>query len=271
VFSTATGTDSVIADGAISPVLASDGRVAFVRGTRPDYYANERYLGTIEATALDDPTVASTLLSTPGNYRLVGWAGDSLLYYVLGEGETLDLFAIEAGSAPRPLGIGAGVVAISPDGRSVLVQRLGTTESDLALVDIATGELIARASHLANPGGADVGALQLGGTWFDDEVVAAGTTFSGLITLNVMPNGIVLRGVTALSTEEFPMGLNHPSRTPNGQAFVAPAVIPATGPSDHPHGEIVICAVPLTACTSVAPDPTFVGAAYSVVRVGGEA
>lgn len=266
-FDLASGVDRVIAEGAISAVVSSDGNVAFVQGDRPDYYANEPFVGSIEVQNLTDPTGSHTLVAKVDNYRLVGWAGEYLLYYIQSEGEVLDLYAMKVDGAPYLLGQGSGVVAISPDNLTVLVQRLGTTESDLALVDIASGKLVARASNLRTPDGLDVGALQMKGDWVGDEVVAAAVTFAGLVYLRISGGEITLEAMNDLGLADFPMGLDGPRFSADGASVVAQAVIPATGPKVDPHATVVTCGRLEDACSAIVPESDYVGAAYPIIHV----
>ena len=265
-FDLASGTDRVFADGAISPVVSTAGDVAFVKGDMPDYYANQPFTGTIQVQSLTS-VEPSTLVSASDNYRLVGWAGDNLLYYVQSEGEVLDLYAMSVGGGARLLAEGAGVIAISPDRTSVLVQRVGTTESDLALIDIASGQLLTRAANIAAPDGSEVGALQMRGDWLGDRVVASGVTFAGIVYLQVSDSGIGLEGVQDLGDAKYPMGVEAPRFSEDGTSVVSQAVIPPQTASDTPHAEVITCSGIESPCASVVPEPGFVGAAYSIGHV----
>jgi hypothetical protein len=260
-----TGVDRVFADGSISPVLSSSGDVAFVKGDRADYYANEPFMGTIQVQALGSE-VGTTLVAKRDNYRLVGWANQTLLYYVQSEGEVLDLFAVSSGGSPHLLAEGAGVVAVSPDGLSVLVQRLGTVDSEVALVDVAEGTLLQHTSDLAAPDGTPVGALQLKGDWLGSRVVAAAVTFAGIAYLRIGEDSIVVDSIRDLGHSDLPMGVEAPRFSPDGSSVTAYAVIPPDTASGTPHAEVVTCSDSSSSCAFVAPEPTQPGAAYPIVR-----
>jgi hypothetical protein len=267
VFDLQSGVDTLFADGAISPVISSTGDVAFVAGDRPDYYQNEPFTGTIMVRSLQDPK-ATTLVGTPQNYRPVGWAGSTLLYYVEGEGEALDLYSAGIGATPRLLATDVGVVAISPDESSVLVQRLGSGEGDVMLLDVSSGAVLQHASALTTPAGTPTGALELNGDWLGNQVVAGGTTFSGLIYLTVDSEGIRAERIEDLGTDALPWGVANPRFSADGTSVTAFAVIPATSKSASAHSfaKVVTCYGSSTTCTSVAPEPGQAGAASPLVQ-----
>ncbi len=261
------GKTDLFADGAISPVISASGDVAFVKGDRGDYYANEPFLGTIQIQNLAD-TQATTIVGAQDNYRLVGWAGKSLLYYVLSEGEVLDLFAVTPGENPRPLADGAGVVAASPDGGSVLVQRLGTTDGDIALLDINSGALLQRAVDLVTPDGTPIGALEMNGDWLGNRVVAATVGFPGVVYLTVDSEGIGVEGIRQFGFDQLPWGLATPRFSEDGTSVTAFAKIPpgASSPSERSFAEVVTCTDAQAECVFAAPNPTDTGSAYPIVR-----
>jgi hypothetical protein len=267
VLDLASGSDALLADGAISPVVSGTGDVAFVKGDQGDYYANVQFTGTIQVQNLIDmqPT---TLVGTSDNYRLVGWAGKFLLYYVLSEGERLDLFAVAAGATPVPLAGGAGVVAISPDGTSVLVQRLGTPDGDIALLDVSSGALLQRGAGLTATDGTPIGALKMNGDWLGDRVVAATVAFPGLAYLTVTAGGITVEGVRSFGSDQLPWGLATPRFSGDGSSTTAFAKIPPAMDSrgQHPFAEVVTCGALESACVFAVPDPNQVSGAYPVVR-----
>lgn len=262
-----TGVDRLLADGAISPVVSSSGDVAFVKGDRPDYYANEPFTGSIQMQNLTG-TQATTLVGNSDNYRLVGWAGQTLLYYVQREGEVLDLYALTLGGFPRLLAPGAGVVAISPDGGSALVQQLGTPDSDVALLDVASGKVLQQVKNLVAADGTPTGALALNGDWIGNRVVAAGVTFSGLVYLTVDSNGISVELIRNLGQDQLPWGLARPRFSADAASVTGYAVIPpnSNAASSHSFAQVITCADSDATCTYVAPGPDQAGAAYPIVR-----
>lgn len=263
-----TGAQSLVADGAVSLALSMSGQVAYVRGDRPDYFANEPFEGTIQVRSLEDLSTIQMLVPEVDNYRVVAWAGNSLLYYKLRDGGSLDLYRVREGEAPRVLGEQTGVVAVSPDGKNVLVQHLDSRDADLDLLDVATGQALASVQDLRDSSGAPVGALLLQGDWRGDTIAAAASAFSGLVFILVSPeHSLSVSRTLDLGRSRLPWGLQDPRFSSDGSTVTAVAIIPpkdlaaSTRPS---FTQVVTCRQVASTCSYVTPLPDQSAQAFPV-------
>jgi hypothetical protein len=267
VIDLSTGETSTLADGAVSFAVSNKNQVAYVKGENRDYFANAPFTGTIEVVGVTGDAVPRTLVTEPGNYRIVAWANEFLLYYVLGDGEVLNLFKVADGEPPTLLAEGTGVVAISPDGSRVLVQRLGSGEGEVALIDVATGEATTYIDKLSDEAGNAVGTLLLHGDWQGDRIVAAASAFSGLIFLSTANGVLEVAETTELGRDKFPWGLEAPRFNADLASVTALALIPPKDPlvPDAQYvTEVVTCDIATNTCTSFAPEPSASGQAFPI-------
>jgi hypothetical protein len=263
-----TGVQSLVADGAVSLALSMSGQVAYVKGDRPDYFANEPFAGTIEMRSVEDRSMIQVLVPEVDNYRVVAWAGDSLLYYKLRDGGSLDLYRVREGEAPRLLAEETGVVAVSPDETKVLVQHLGTPDGNVDLLDVATGQALAYVKDLRDSSGAPVGALLLQGDWRGDTIAAAASAFSGLVFILVSPeDSLSVSRTLDLGRHRLPWGMESPRFSSDGSTVTAFAIIPpknivaSTGPY---FTRVVTCGQMASTCSYVAPLPDRSAQAFPV-------
>jgi hypothetical protein len=137
------GDDSLLATGAFSLAWRADGALAYFQGVGRSYRAGVPYVGRVVVRA-STGSPARRWTSAPARYVVVGWAGATLIAYVEHEGETLDVLALDAPGKVRRLARGAGVVAISPDGSEVLLERGPEAGAPrVELVSVASGARLA--------------------------------------------------------------------------------------------------------------------------------
>ena len=93
VFDASKGKDKLVANGAYSPALSSDGRLAFVKGDENAVRQNVDYTGQVLVGTVGG-NAFTRWTSATGRYFAYGWAGDALLVYrALPDSEATDLFA----------------------------------------------------------------------------------------------------------------------------------------------------------------------------------
>ena len=164
----ASGRDKVVDKNSFSAAVRSDGTIAYVRG-RDVYRAFTNYAGDIvvrsSLSAL--PVVWST---EPAEYVVAAWAGSTLLAYRIGEGEKLDVLALDGPGRQRVLMPDANLVAISPDGTQALLADEADLPGSISVVNVSDGTIAAT----LDLGSLDQGILwaAYGGSWSGDLVAA---------------------------------------------------------------------------------------------------
>lgn len=225
---TTTGADSLLVNGAYSFAWRQDGAVAFVKGTDARFRANIRYTGDIVVRdSIDAPDQIWT--SKADFYVAVAWAGETLLAYRIGEGESLDLLALTGRGRSRVLAANAWLVAVSPDGTRALISERGVGAA--SLIDVATGSSLASLdlTQTLDPAtGESLGYLAYGGSWVGDRVAAEGA--SGIVILDVTSSSLSLHSVLSLPAAQFPMPPHEPRFTDaSGSRVIAWAPVPGAG------------------------------------------
>jgi hypothetical protein len=122
-------------------------------------------------------------------YVVAGWAGPSLLVYRVRAGEALDVLALDGPGKRRVLASDAGLVAISPDGTSALVEHgpeSGPPRVDLIAVSNGT-KLASLDVSTVDPA---VGVVGYAGDWQGDLVAAPSA--SGLVVFRIAGGRIEL-------------------------------------------------------------------------------
>jgi hypothetical protein len=188
-------TDTVLEEGAFSLAWRADGAVAYFRGSEHDYRAGVPFVG--------DVVVRNAFAGRPelwsaeqARYVVVAWAGRTLIAYREGDGEMLDVIALDGPGRVRVLASDSALVALSPDGRRALVEQ-GPAEGRPALrvLDVATGEQEAELDlTTVDPAVATVGYA---GDWRGDRVVASST--SGLAVFRIGRGSIELERTVDVS------------------------------------------------------------------------
>jgi hypothetical protein len=120
---------------------------------------------------------------------VAGWAGPTLLVYRVRAGEALDVFALDGPSSRRVLASNAGLVAISPDGTSALVEHgPDTGPPRIELLEVSSGAKLASLDlTTVDP---SVGVVGYAGDW-QGELVAASSA-SGLALFRIAGRRIQL-------------------------------------------------------------------------------
>lgn len=204
----ASGRDELIARGAYSPALSLDGRLAFVRGDTDTVRQNVAYTGQIVVGNAGGRAFESWTNGS-ARYFTYAWAGSTLLAYkALPHSEAADLYAYTGPGRSHLLAPEAFVIAISPDGKRVLVT---VGRRMVEVVRVADGA-IESSLPLDGPGVAAPGspttphALMFAGSWHGDRVVANSDV--GLVVLDVRDR---IRIESILETPGFPTGITEPT------------------------------------------------------------
>ncbi len=202
-----TGGDTALEPGTFSAAWRSDAALAYVRGVTPDYLANTPYLRdvVVRAPVGAQPTVWS---ATPGRYIVVGWAKRSLIVAEQSSGST-DLLAFAGPGESRPLAMNADFVAVSPNGKTVLVAESYADSNVPALREISAsdGTEVARLplSQIADPvTGAATTWIDGPGHWLGDRVVMPSS--SGLLVVRTPGSSLAVEQVLHVDSATQPNG-----------------------------------------------------------------
>jgi hypothetical protein len=182
------GTDRKFVDGGFSLAWGEDGAFAYFRGAERDYRAGITYVGDVFVRhSVDGPARRWTEKS--GRYVISGWAGGTLLVHRIGAGEALDVLALDGPGKRRVLASDAGLVAISPDGTSALVEHGPESGPPrIELLSVANGAQLASLDLMSvDP---SVGVVGYSGDWRGDLVAASSA--SGLAIFRISENRIEL-------------------------------------------------------------------------------
>lgn len=183
-----TGTDSAYVVGAFSLAWRGDGAIAYFKGANRDYRAGVRYVGDVFVRGSVNGLPRRWTEQTD-RYVVAGWAGPSLLVYRVRAGEALDVLALDGPGKRRVLASDAGLVAISPDGTSALVEHgpeSGPPRVDLIAVSNGT-KLASLDVSTVDPA---VGVVGYAGDWQGDLVAAPSA--SGLVVFRIAGGRIEL-------------------------------------------------------------------------------
>jgi hypothetical protein len=243
-----TGRDRPLVYGAVSFAVSASGSIAYVRGDRPEYLQDVAYTGTIEEVRPGASGPPVTLVGASRNYRVAAWAGRSLLYYVEGDGESLDLFVVAEGARPRLVARSAEVVAISPDGAAVLVQSDQYGPAGLALYDVATGRELAEVDRLRDEQGRTL-SLGMNGDWYGSLIVAEAS--ADLVYLRVDGDRITVERTVDLGIDRLPWGLETPRFSTDGLAVTAFTIDP-----NAMDAVVIRCPALSDECTLTVPNPS---------------
>lgn len=205
-----TGEHHVIADGAHSFARSRDGRLAYVRSSSPTVPSGGPYDGTVEVREDPRSEATETWVTVPDDYAVAGWAGEALLIYRIGPLETLDLYVVERGQAPRLLAGRSQLVAISPDETTVLVTRHRDdpgAPKPVATIDVRTGRV--RNTIEAPTLGPDQLDLSVTypGDWEGDYVVAPAARIAGAVVFRATPTTLEVVGAIDVGYEHHPWGI----------------------------------------------------------------
>jgi hypothetical protein len=140
VHDTATGSDLALEAGSETPVWSASGALAYVRGEPTAFRANTPYTTKVlvRRAVGAQPEIWTTVAD---RYHLYGWAGNSLIVVRELDGGSLDIYALDGPNRLRLIGHDAGILAITPDGKQVVLNT-GDVESGqgvLSLRNVADG------------------------------------------------------------------------------------------------------------------------------------
>jgi hypothetical protein len=198
------GRDTVIDTNSFSAAVRGDGAIAYVRGTDV-YRAFTRYTGdlVVRSSASAPAVVWST---QPAYYVAAAWAGNTLLAYRVGEGERLDVLALDGPGQQRVLMADANLVAVSPDGTQAFLASDADVPGLVSIVNVADGTVAAT----LDLGSLDQGILwaAYGGSWSGDLVAAP--TNAGIAVFDVASGSIELRELLKPPSGTFANGIVEP-------------------------------------------------------------
>ena len=213
------GKDFMLARGAYSAAWRDDGAIAFVRGVDPVFRASPTYAGQVivrQSVHGRDVSWADA----PAHYVVYAWAGDRLLFYRIGLGETTELLVADAPGRIRSLAEGTAI-AVSPDATRVAV--LSEDATSVRVLDIATGR---EQSWLdvttATP---SLHWVAYSGSWVGDHIVAPAN--AGLAVFQAGQDSLALEQVLSLDQARFPAGVQEPRFVDDsGNEIAASADVP---------------------------------------------
>jgi len=201
LFDVATGKDRLLATGAASPAVATDGTLAYLAGDGNVVRQNTEYVGRI--VVADSPDAKPRVwTSSPGRYLPYAWAGSELLVHRgARDSEGGDLYAFTGPDESHLLAPDAYAIAISPDGERVVAAVGIRTLEVIRVSDGAIEDSLAL--DAAGPSAPE--AVMYGGSWLGDRIAA--NSNRGLVVLNVRGG---LRVESLLATPGFPHGIDEP-------------------------------------------------------------
>ncbi len=220
------GGDTLVAEGAFSVALRSDGALAWFQGDGSAYRANTPFVGRLVVDLGGGKTEAWT---DSGRYVAVAWAGDTLLAYQELEGETHDLLAIDGPNDARVLLQGADLVALDPDGTQAFVATASYPPT-ASIVDVSSGKEIASLDlTVATDGNSGLAAERLAyaGSWLGNSVVAESA--GGLTVFSVSSGVIAVKRILQFPVGEYPFPPHEPRFVGDEETIVLWLPVPGHG------------------------------------------
>jgi hypothetical protein len=194
----ATGTDTLVAEGACNPAWSESGALAYVKGVAAGGTEGDPYLGRVVVRSVDGRE--SVWTADAARYEIAGWAGGRLLLYRFVRFES-ELLVIDPVTGLRSLAADASVIALAPDGSRALVSTMPTLplndseRATLRLLRLVDG--VELSSLRLDP---EIENLSSSGSWRGDRIVATVGLFPGgishpgpeLFTISVAGNRIAI-------------------------------------------------------------------------------
>lgn len=210
-----TGRDTEIDANSSTAAVRSDGAIAYVRG-KDAYRAFKSYTGdlVVRDSVSAQPVVWST---KPAEYAAAAWAGETLLAYRIGEGEQLDVLALDGPGKQRLLMADANLVAVSPDGTQAFLAGQANIPGSVSVVNVADGTI----GETLDLGSLNQGILwaAYGGSWSGDLVAAA--TNTGIAVFDVADGAISLRELLKNDPNTSANGIIEPQFSGDTEHIVA--------------------------------------------------
>jgi hypothetical protein len=184
------GVDEEWRSGAYGIALAPDGRVAYSQDLDGVYRHSVPNPSQVVVAGPEGDEVWST--ETDARYVTMGWAGDTLIAYRVGEGEYLQTFAFDGPGSSRLLSDGGSVGAISPDGSLVLLIEHRGSGSEFITKRVSDGATLDVLASDTEELGPFFGIY--GGDWKDDSIVlvASGDFGAGAVLLSWRNQSLVV-------------------------------------------------------------------------------
>jgi hypothetical protein len=227
------GSDTALDPGSFSVAWRLDGALAYARGNPPDYRANTPFAADVVVRPGVE-AAPSVWSASPGQYLVQGWAGRRLIVRSASAAGRGALVAFDRPGSERPLADDADLIAISPNGRDVLVGESAAESAAPAmrLLSVADGaeearlDLTAIVDPVTRAPVTDVVGV---GSWQGDRIVAA--TSSGLVVFRVSGRRLSVDQVLHVDAATRPGGgFYEPQFGDSDQhTIVAWADLPTTG------------------------------------------
>lgn len=176
---TTTSRQSIVARGALSVAVRSDGTLAYFQGSRPTLTQPQRFRGHVIVRA-DGRTRGWT--TRRGRYVVAAWADRRLLVYRLRPGWP-DLLVLDGPGRVRRLARAGALVAVGPDGDRALVSTYGASPARLRLFELDGRRPLTKLTLSAPVDGTPVEWLTESGSWVGDVAAVAGS--SGIVVIRV--------------------------------------------------------------------------------------
>lgn len=238
---TASGSDEALVTHAQTVAWRTDGALAYVQGG--DYRTGAPFTGRIVVRAsLKAPGVTWT--PSTGAYTVVAWSGNRLLYQEAAQGVDGDgpLFVIDGpGRSTALTNDTVQVLAVAPDGRTVLVAEDSAAGSVLSVIDIRSGTVTwKRPAPLLLPGHATT-QLNVLGNWLDATILLSGVVDqrAALVQLTANKHSTSIVAAKVIELPSVPFVIQAMRR---GDVVVALTVRDPEGTgATAPQYELVVC------------------------------
>jgi hypothetical protein len=212
ILNLATGADTALEPGSFSLAWRADGALAYAAGSAT-YRWSQEYDRHV---AVRTPgTTGAQTWSSPGLYRVEGWAGAALLVErdIPGDASELDVF--DGPQQSRVLAVGADLLAISPAGDTALVAEspADNPSPSVRLIRVSDGAELASLplAQIVDPvTSTPVSWLAGPADWRGSKVVAASET--GLVVLSVDGTTLNVDQVMHLDAATQPNGMLYEPR-----------------------------------------------------------
>jgi hypothetical protein len=175
------GADTVVDEPAYSVAWRADGALGYVRTAAGEVADPRATRGQVVVRPNADAD-ASEWTAAPARFVVAAWADEQLLVYRLRRGHP-ELVVLSGSRRERSLG-SSGLVAVSPDGRRIVVSDFGAAPPRVRLLDVDNGRELASLQFPRSRWVAHAGS------WVGETVVAAAD--AGVLVLRVQAASIEL-------------------------------------------------------------------------------